>query len=103
LPVCFLATVTILLIIVIAPCLRQTPQKMAQGYCRGLVKTGELACSLRKMEHSTTVLFGSDSRIARQFSATSTASSSSESHDEHVRKFIPRDRIRSINDYLCVI
>ena len=55
------------------------------------------------MEHSTTVLFGSDSRIARQFSATSTASSSSESHDEHVRKFIPRVRIRSINDYLCVI
>jgi len=30
LPVCFLLTVTILLIIVIAPCLRQTPLKTAQ-------------------------------------------------------------------------
>ena len=38
---CFLATVTILLIIVIAPCLRQTPLKTAQGYCRGLVKTAQ--------------------------------------------------------------
>ena len=38
---CFLSTVTILLIIMIAPCLRQTPLKTAQGYCIGLVKTAQ--------------------------------------------------------------
>ena len=37
----FLSTVTILLIIMIAPCLRQTPLKTAQGYCRGLDKTAQ--------------------------------------------------------------